>query len=373
LSRFQPEQNLLVVEDSLTQAFALQKLLQENGFKVERAGNGEEALEILKKGEVDLVLSDIEMPVINGFELCRLIKEDRQMRTLPVVLLTTLSETDHILQGLVTGADYYLTKPYHPRHLVDRLRQILEEWQPEMAVQEEEAMEFRFQGRTHVVRAGKRQMLNLLLSTYENAVLQNRELIRTQLELSQRNQQLKEQQLKLAEANDRLSALATEDALTGLKNVRCFRERLAEEFQRAERYQLPLSVILLDVDRFKEFNDSFGHPAGDQVLREVARCIREGCRTTDFAARYGGEEFVVLLPNTPETEAREVAGRIRRTIEEQPWKERKVTSSFGVAGYGPEHGTEEALIQAADQALYRSKKSGRNRVTCWNEMGAGSK
>jgi diguanylate cyclase (GGDEF)-like protein len=156
--------------------------------------------------------------------------------------------------------------------------------------------------------------------------------------------------------------------LTGLKNVRTFKQRLEEEFQRAERYELPLAVILLDVDRFKDFNDRFGHPAGDEVLVQVASLINDGCRNTDFPARYGGEEFVILLPNTDEREAADVAERIRKLLENHGWSQRAITSSFGVAGRSHKSSTSELLVKAADQALYAAKKSGRNQVCCWSSL-----
>jgi diguanylate cyclase (GGDEF)-like protein len=181
--------------------------------------------------------------------------------------------------------------------------------------------------------------------------------------LSDDEQQIQEQQQKLQEANLQLQALATTDGLTGLKNHRTFKERLDEEFQRAARYQLPLSLVLLDVDRFKEFNDNFGHPAGDEVLKSVARLLRENTRNTDIVARYGGEEFVVLLLNNDRADALILAERLRQAIESAPWKQREVTASCGVSSLTLGTHTSAELIATADIALYHSKQNGRNRVT----------
>ncbi|MCW3062776.1 MAG: domain S-box/diguanylate cyclase domain, partial [Capsulimonas sp.] len=136
---------------------------------------------------------------------------------------------------------------------------------------------------------------------------------------------------ELERANGQLETLATTDGLTGLKNHRAFQERLSEEVSRAARYQTPLSLILLDVDRFKEYNDAHGHPAGDEVLKSVARILQNSARNTDFAARYGGEEFVLILHQTDMEGATEFAERLRVLVEGHPWLMRDVTASFGVA------------------------------------------
>ena len=223
-------------------------------------------------------------------------------------------------------------------------------------------------GQQHVVTAGRRQLVNLILSTYECAVQQNRELIATQAELNQSNDQLREQQEKLRVANEQLQALATTDGLTGLKNHRTFKERLAEEFDRATRYHLPLSLLLMDVDHFKSFNDSHGHPAGDEVLKRVAKHLTESTRNTDFVARYGGEEFAVLLPFTHQQAALALAERTRAAIQDAHWELRAVTASFGVATINADTHTSSLLVELADNALYRSKETGRNRVTHASEL-----
>lgn len=356
------KRKLLVVEDSLAQAFVLKRLLKENGFETATAGNGVEALRQLEQERFDLVLSDVEMPEMDGFELSRRIRAREEWKGTPVVLLTNLSEPENIIKGLVAKADYYLTKPYTPKYLVERLRYFLEDFRVEAEEESAPELEVIFRGKSYKVATGRRQMLNLLLSTYENAVAQNLELVRTQFELHERNKELADQQAKLEEANQRLEALATEDGLTKLKNVRTFKARFEEEFQRAQRYQLPLSLIMLDADNFKSFNDAYGHPAGDEVLRELAAKILEGCRNTDFPARYGGEEFIVMLPNTGPEETMAVAERIRTLIEGNRWAQRAMTASLGVASLVKGIETGEELIARADEALYRAKKEGRNRV-----------
>lgn len=174
---------------------------------------------------------------------------------------------------------------------------------------------------------------------------------------------LEAQQKQLVEINAKLEMMATHDPLTEAKNRRAFNEKLAEEWSRATRYGTPLSLILMDVDKFKSYNDTFGHPAGDEVLKRVSRVIMAGVRGTDFFARYGGEEFVVLLPNTDADGAMILAERLRQKIEAAPWKERAVTASLGVSSLIPTIKSSSELTQAADDALYASKENGRNRVT----------
>ncbi|MCX7700674.1 MAG: diguanylate cyclase [Gemmataceae bacterium] len=180
--------------------------------------------------------------------------------------------------------------------------------------------------------------------------------------LDEYRRDLEETNRKLAEANARLELLATTDPLTGLNNRLVFQHRLEDEFQRTCRYGVPLSLALLDVDRFKSFNDTYGHPAGDAVLVEVGRLLRQTARITDLVARFGGEEFAILLPNTPIEGAIQLGERFRRVIETATWRHRPVTISVGLAAATPEMKESEALVSAADAALYRAKQLGRNRV-----------
>jgi diguanylate cyclase (GGDEF)-like protein/PAS domain S-box-containing protein len=182
-----------------------------------------------------------------------------------------------------------------------------------------------------------------------------------QLEEARRKLQI--QQDRLIEANLRLETLASLDALTGLRNRRSFEERLIEELARAKRNGRPLALLLLDIDHFKAFNDSFGHPRGDEVLRIVARLITRSIRDADFAARYGGEEFAIILPDTEREGALQMGERLREAIERATWTERPITISVGAATVGPDATTVDQLVDFADRALYRSKERGRNRVT----------
>jgi diguanylate cyclase (GGDEF)-like protein/PAS domain S-box-containing protein len=193
--------------------------------------------------------------------------------------------------------------------------------------------------------------------------------------------QIEEQQAQLREMNARLEELAMRDGLTGLKNLRALQERLRNEAGRATRDHVPLSVVVADVDHFKRFNDSFGHPAGDNVLCHIAQLLQANARETDMVARSGGEEFVIVLPNTDHDGAMALAERFRSAIESAIWDLRPVTASFGVATWlpplhseGQDHTSTHhdsdglALVSAADKALYESKARGRNRVTHADEL-----
>lgn len=176
-----------------------------------------------------------------------------------------------------------------------------------------------------------------------------------------------EQVQALVRERDQLKALSTTDGLTQLANHRAFQERLREEFRRAQRYDDPMALILMDVDHFKVINDTYGHLAGDDVLRRVAQALRTAVRETDFVARYGGEEFGVLLPKTHLAGALTVAERMSqglKTVRSGTDSAIRVTASFGVSGF-PGRGvtTAELLLKAADEALYRSKREGRNKIS----------
>ncbi len=179
-------------------------------------------------------------------------------------------------------------------------------------------------------------------------------------------QQMKEYQEKLEELVTKLETQSSTDSLTGLLNRRAFQEKLEDEFERARRYTVPLSLLMLDVDKFKAFNDSFGHVAGDETLQTVSHALKEKARATDSVARYGGEEFIIVLPNTSSDGAQVLAERFRRVIEDTKWPHRAITISVGIATLTPEISSCDQFVDAADKALYRAKEKGRNRIESAN-------
>jgi diguanylate cyclase (GGDEF)-like protein len=174
----------------------------------------------------------------------------------------------------------------------------------------------------------------------------------------------------LESANARLRAMVTLDSLTGLKNRRAFQEFLDAEFARRARHggDEPFSLVLLDIDHFKPYNDTYGHPAGDEVLEQVGRILKENARTSDLVARYGGEEFAIIMPNTDYDGALVGAERFRASIAAAPWPSRAITASFGAATITVEAVDSADLVLKADRALYVSKSLGRNRVTHFADL-----
>jgi two-component system cell cycle response regulator len=165
----------------------------------------------------------------------------------------------------------------------------------------------------------------------------------------------------------RTRRLASTDGLTQVYNHRTFQERLSQEIARADRYSRPLSILMIDVDHFKVYNDTYGHPQGDIVLQDLARLLQEMSRASDTVARYGGEEFAIILPETDNVSAQKIGERLREQVERYPFPGKEcmpggtLTISIGVATHGSS-GSKEALLQAADKALYTAKHEGRNRV-----------
>lgn len=215
------------------------------------------------------------------------------------------------------------------------------------------------------VYLGSAVLLTAILFRQVLALIENNRLFRllqeAYHEAAINNSALEKANGELAEANARLEALATIDGMTGLPNHRHFQERLREELAQGQRNNLPLSLFLLDVDKFKHYNDSFGHPAGDEALRIVARVLQENLRVSDIPARYGGEEFAVILPETDSREAAEIAERVRVGIASEEFPHRLVTVSIGIV-VAQTLWEAEPLIVQADSALYAAKVAGRNRV-----------
>jgi diguanylate cyclase (GGDEF)-like protein/PAS domain S-box-containing protein len=186
------------------------------------------------------------------------------------------------------------------------------------------------------------------------------------LEIQDTNLALEIQTNALEEANAQLESLAFTDGLTGIANHRSFQEELARSFDLARRKKTKLSLLLIDVDRFKQYNDTYGHPSGDIVLKRVAAVIREACPTGCLPARYGGEEFGVICPKFSPSEVLDLAEKIRSSIEQTPWPEHGVTVSIGAVSMSDDIQTPSDLVTVSDNALYSSKASGRNCVTFYD-------
>jgi diguanylate cyclase (GGDEF)-like protein len=307
--------NILLIDDSEAQSNQIREALERLGYAVTRAASGMMGLQLARTTSPDLVLLDVVMADIDGFAVCRWLKMNAETRDIPVIMLTVRTALADRVEGLNIGADDYLAKPF-----------------------EDEELEARIFAALRVKAA--------------------------HAELRERNQQL-ESMLHSVEA------LASTDPLTGLFNRRRFADVLKREFAVTKRYRNTLSCLLLDLDHFKSINDRFGHDAGDQVLKEVARRITGSLREVDLAARYGGEEFVVLLPHTSKTDARIVAERLLKNVRKQEFnfggEVLSVTTSIGCAGNSDvASDNAEELVKCADVALYEAKNGGRNRVVMFS-------
>ncbi len=311
---------ILVVDDEPTIRSVIEQVLTEDGYRITVAGSGEEALSAFRADPFPIVITDIVMGKMNGLELLREIRL-MEPETL-VIVMTSQASLATATTALRQGAHDYLTKPF------EDIAQI---------------------------SAVAKRAAEKLLALHEKEEMVER-LKRSAEELEALNSQLKE--------------MAVRDGLTGLFNHRHFRDSLELEILRCRRHGRIFSLVFVDVDHFKKYNDTHGHLSGDRVLKTVAKIIRDRSRSTTLSARYGGEEFVLLVPETAKSGGLVLAEDLRGAIEDQPFEGRetqpggRVTLSLGVATF-PEDGADAlAIIAAADRALYEAKKKGRNRVCC---------
>jgi two-component system, cell cycle response regulator len=300
---------ILLVEDEPISRLMTSRRLQRAGYEVEAVTNGREALARLSKRFFPMLLTDWDMPKMDGVTLCKAVRAMPLAGYVYIILLTAREGTANVIEGLAAGADDYLTKPPNDNELQARLN------------------------------TGRR-ILNLERS--------------------------------LRAANQKLHVLSIQDALTQTFNRRHLMVQLPQELDRARRYARHLSIVLCDVDHFKIVNDTHGHQAGDEALKGFADLIVASTRKgIDWVARYGGEEFFLVLPETSLSAAMAVAEKLRLAIAAHSFEladgPLRMSSSFGVASYNPDQPSSEAsvdeLIACADECLYRSKTEGRNRVT----------
>ena len=299
---------VLLAEDQEVSRRLTEKFLQKAGLTVTSVENGLKAFELFKKQFFPIILSDWMMPEMDGLELCRAIRETQSPGYVFIILLTARDSKKDIITGLEAGADDYLAKPFNPGELNAR------------------------------IKTGMR-----ILS----------------LERS------------LKKATEEIKKLSVTDPLTGCYNKGYLNERLFKDIKFAMRYSHPLSLIMCDIDHFKKVNDTYGHLAGDKVLKHFTQCINQSCRDKiDWLARYGGEEFILVLPETDVWGAEILAERLRKKISELKTniegKEISITASFGVTGFNHQNAATafsvDTLISEADQMLYQAKNEGRNRV-----------
>jgi diguanylate cyclase (GGDEF)-like protein len=295
-----PPLTVLVIEDHPDQRDLLAIVLQREGYRVITAANGIEALEKLETENVQIALSDIMMPKMDGFELIKRVRSNPDLKNIYLILITARIQEGDRVRGLDLGADDYITKPFSFSELLAR------------------------------IRVGSR-------------VVQYQQHLEYQTQV---------------------------DSLTGLFNRRAFEKKINEEFERSKRYHNPLSVLILDIDNFKMINDTYGHHGGDAALVKISETLRERTRQSDFPSRYGGEEFVLVLPETDQDNALQVASKIHESIRKCSFgttaRPFVLTVSVGVSSTSARFYSDwRELVDDADRALYVAKNSGKDRIEIW--------
>ncbi|MEE9318853.1 MAG: diguanylate cyclase [Granulosicoccus sp.] len=321
----------IVVDDEPSVVEIVANVLEHSGLTVHRAFSGEEALDIFSSRIIDIVFTDIRMNGISGFELMR--RMHMMDDAVKVVVMTGYDSYGMLRRALHAGAYDYLSKPLDNHELIVSI----------------------------AVRAFESSRL----------IRENKQLIES---LTASHSRLSTANTRLVTLNRRLRLLAITDVLTRLYNRRYIDQTIDKEAQRRDRYASALSVLVLDVDNFKLFNDTHGHDGGDSVLQNVAATLRRCIRKSDIVGRYGGEEFVVVLPDTTPENARFFAERLRYEIEadrtELATGIGQVTVSIGIAGVAASDGSisGKELIIEADRALYTAKEAGKNRVVLFDDL-----
>ncbi|MBT3414330.1 MAG: diguanylate cyclase [Nitrospina sp.] len=317
---------VLLIDDEEAILAGISYVLEKNGYRVVTANGGEQGLEVFKKENLQMVITDLVMDGIGGLEVLKQVKEI-EPETM-VVIMTGHGEMDSSIEALRLGASDYLLKPCKEEELLFRVTRCFE----------------------------KLQMLNDAKKTNEKlkkSVIKHQELEKS-----------------LRASNKQLELLSTLDGLTGIANRRTFEKFLEREWKSSMRHTQPATAIMMDIDFFKLYNDTYGHQAGDDCLKKVARTIEKSLRRPgDLVARYGGEEFVAILSDTPKKGAFGLAEKVRASVEalkiphQASPVNKFVTISLGVASRVPERGDASSiLISEADQSLYKAKQEGRNRV-----------
>jgi two-component system cell cycle response regulator len=305
--------HILLVDDEPLNLKLLKRMLVAKGFEISAVQSGDEALCALEKTPIDLILLDVVMPGIGGYELCRKIKERQELSKIPIIFLTALTDNKDLINGFDAGAVDYVRKPFNVAELLARVNAHIE-------------------------------------------IKRSREIIEMQ-------------KIKLEQINDELESMnrtlyqrSITDCLTNLYNRQYILEHLNQEIVRFRRYNSVFSLMLLDIDHFKAINDTYGHAEGDSVLVRCSAAIRRSVRSVDIVGRYGGEEFLIILPFTCLDGARVIAGRIFGEMRQTDGGNAlapTLTVSIGLAQYQGEN--EKEILHKVDGLLYKAKTNGRNR------------
>lgn len=310
---------ILIVDDRAENLLALSAILTDVDAVVIEAASGAEALEKLLENEVALVLLDVQMPDMDGYEVASIMRSTKTTELIPIIFLTAIStEEFYVEKGYETGAVDFIQKPLNTNILLSKVAIFLKLWK-------------------------QSQQLKKLNANYQQSIQE------------------------ITKQRDELNELAIKDFLTGLYQRRVFDDFINKEISRAVRHKGALSIAMMDLDFFKKVNDNYGHLVGDEVLVQFARILQSSLRESDIACRFGGEEFVVMMPMTSLADALIICERIRTTIEQYVFHTEKgdlqVTISIGLSEFhldAPK--TAEELLKIADDCLYQAKKNGRNQI-----------
>ncbi len=366
---------ILILEDSPTQAVKLEYFLEESGFVSATTDNGIKALEYLKDSKnikPDIILSDIVMPEMNGFEFCYKLKNTEDLKNIPVILLTSLSDPEDVISGLECGADNFITKPYKDEYLLSKINYIIENSELRINNTLNSDVKIKFAGKEYNITSEKEQILDLLFSSFENAIQKNTDLKYTIKELKETQKKLITANKEAEDSKKKLNELATYDSLTGLYNRRALEELADKMLLLADRRKIICAIVHLDIDNFKSINDSLGHGMGDEVLKETSSKLIGLLRGEDICGRIGGDEFAILLIGINNSEnvrivSQKIINAFKKPIHIN--NETILTSvSIGVSlSNFNRKNTYAELLQEADLAMYNSKKKGKSQYSIFDD------
>lgn len=330
----EPRPEILIVDDTRANLVAMRRLLADSGAELIEATSGNQALALCLDHTFALILLDVNMPDMDGFEVAALLGEAEQLRDTPIIFVTAAYADDlNRLRGYRSGAVDYIAKPINDVILQSKVRIFLDLYNARMQLQQ------------------------------------------ALVELSERNRQLQDEITERQRIEVQVRHQATHDALTGLPNRTLFHDRLHAAMQRAPRHDNGFALVLLDIDGFKSVNDNYGHPAGDALLQSIAARLRSHVRTGDTVARLGGDEFALILEDIADVPA--LLERCQHLCDmlalPYPLESRqgdfvaRVSASLGIALWNGDAQSDEQLIQAADRALYQAKDAGKNRCVLTSE------
>jgi diguanylate cyclase (GGDEF)-like protein len=416
--------HILCVDDVENNLFVLANLLgKEQGYQIYSAASGQKALEVLLKESIDLILLDIMMPEMDGFEVAALIKNSPMTQEIPIIFVTAKTDEESIIEAYAKGGVDYVVKPYRSYELLERIKLHLslqetkkrlraKQKMLESILDQQENLIITTDG-TKVFQANQAFITFLQLDSTQNITQQIRDIKNkfhkcqyydiddlqhntqwlhsiykneTQRDfivamVNQRSMRKHAFMLKVTKIEDEANYIVTfndvthlvmeskelekkafHDSLTGLYNREKLSEFIEYEIKIVQRYHTPLSIILFDIDDFKAINDTYGHLQGDSVLKRLTQEVQAKIRSTDLFVRWGGEEFVIVAPSTARNSAVSLAQHIRKSIEVLDFETRDtITCSFGVTSYHPKDDL-DSMIARVDEAMYEAKTGGKNQV-----------